>query len=102
MRLLQRISQASRSQLRSALSPKLLVIHKNDLMLATNIHLHTFADDTSLHSSKTLNIPVSLTELNFNRQAAAAFSIDHYRLGSKLSPNYTDISMHSVPQSFLL
>lgn len=56
----------------SALAPTLFLIHINDLLSATSNPIHCFADDSTLHSSIAFERPVSVTELNINRVAAAA------------------------------
>lgn len=56
----------------SEIAPTVSVIHVNDILFGTNSLIHCFADDCTLHSSISLNQPVSVTELNVNKQPEAA------------------------------
>jgi hypothetical protein len=52
----------------SILSPTLFLIHINDLLSVTNNPIHSFADDSTLHSSFSYSKPPSLTNVSCSRK----------------------------------
>ena len=54
---------------RSVLAPTLFLLHINDLLSATTNPIHSYADDSTLHSNIQSSKPISMLELDDKRRS---------------------------------